>query len=53
MAQRLRALADHLEDVGSIPSTHMAAYNYLSVTQEDPVPSHRYTYRQNTNVHKK
>ena len=29
MAQQLRALTILPEDPGSIPSTHMAAYNYL------------------------
>jgi hypothetical protein len=31
IAQRLRLLAFLPEDLGSIPSTHMAAYNYLQL----------------------
>ena len=38
------------EDLGSIPSTHMAAHNCLVLG--DPTPSHGHTCRQNTNVHK-
>jgi len=48
MVQWLGALAALPEDPGSIPSTHKAFNPDLG----DPTPSHRHTYRQNTNAHK-
>jgi hypothetical protein len=46
MAQQLRALATLPEDRGSIPSTHMTA-----PVPGDLAPSHRQTWKQNTNAH--
>jgi hypothetical protein len=36
MAQQLRALAVLLEDLGSMPSTHVAAHNCLTLLARDP-----------------
>jgi hypothetical protein len=50
MAQQLRSLNALPEDPSSILSTHVAAHNCLQL--QYLTPSHRYTYRQNTNAHK-
>jgi hypothetical protein len=52
MAQWLGALLALVEDLGLIPSTHMAIYNCITPVQEDLIPSHRHTCRQNTNAHR-
>jgi hypothetical protein len=54
MAEQLRALAALPEALGSIPSTHMAAYNCLEPQfPEALMPSHRYyTSKTPINVHK-
>ena len=39
MAHWLRALAVHVEDQGSIPSTHIAAHNHLCLVPGNPTPS--------------
>jgi hypothetical protein len=52
MAYRLRALAVFPVGLSSIPSTHMAAHNYLTPVLRDLTPSHRYTRRQNTSAYK-
>ena len=55
MTQWLRAPVALRGDPGSIPSNYMAhGSSQLSATPVpvDPTPSHRHTYRQNTNVHK-
>jgi hypothetical protein len=51
MAQQLTTLVAFPEDPGSIPSTHMVAYNYNS-SSRDLTPSQRQTCRQNSNAHK-
>ena len=52
MAQWLRVLTVLPEDLGSIPSIHMAAHNCNSSVPVNLAPSHRHTYRKNTNMHK-
>jgi hypothetical protein len=47
MALWLRAVAILPEDSGSIPSTNMVTV--VTPAPEDPIPSHRYTCRKNTN----
>lgn len=39
MAQKLRALAALIWDLGSIPSTHLVVHNYLQLQVQDPMPS--------------
>jgi hypothetical protein len=50
LAQWLRALAALSEDPGSIPRTHMTAYNCQ--VQGNLIPSYTLTSRQNTNAYK-
>ena len=50
MAQQLGALVALLEDLGSIPSTHMVAQTCNS-NFRDHTPSSRHICRQNTVVH--
>ena len=64
MAQWLRALAALLEDLGSIPSTHITAYTACDSTSREPNPHfwpllasgthvvHKYTCRQDIHTHK-
>jgi hypothetical protein len=52
MAQQLKALAALLQDLGSVPSTHMGSSQLFAT----PVPgnltsSHRHTCRKNANAH--
>ena len=52
MAQWLGALAPLSRDLESSPRTNMVAHNSVVPVPEDLPPSHRYTWRQNTNAHK-
>lgn len=49
-AQWLRPLANLPKDPGSIPRTHMTAYNCQ--VQGNLIPSYTLTSRQNTNAYK-
>jgi hypothetical protein len=51
-AQQLRTLSALLEDPDLIPSTHKAVYTCLLLQFQGIRYPHRYTCRQNTNVHK-
>jgi hypothetical protein len=48
MVQWLRALGVLPEDLGSIPSTYVAAHNCNSKRSN---PTYRHTWRQNTNAY--
>ena len=51
MAQWLGALAVLLKDLDSIPSTHMATCNCLTLVPGDLTSLHRNMCGQNTNAH--
>jgi hypothetical protein len=52
LAPCFRALTALPEDLGSIPSNHMAACNCLTPVSEDITPRPRHTCRQNADAQK-